>query len=175
LVGAIKRCEQEPTKLIRRGRRAYLIDGVVMDDYHVRMGSHNEPMPGFSHHRGLRPAKRRLLKYERMNQPLLNRRDFARRLMANAAFSIVLIAVSLVAGMAGYHYLEGQSWVDAFANAAMILSGMGPLGTLNTTSGKIFAGCYALYSGLALILAIGVVIAPIVHRFLHRFHMEAES
>jgi len=146
-----------------------------MDDYHVRMGSHNEPMPGFSHHRGLRPTKRRLLKYERMNQPLLNRRDFARRLMANATFSIVLIAVSLVAGMAGYHYLEGQSWVDAFANAAMILSGMGPLGTLNTTSGKIFAGCYALYSGLALILAIGVVIAPIVHRFLHRFHMEAES
>jgi len=139
------------------------------------MGSHNEPMPGFSHHRGLHPVKRRLLKYERMNQPLLTRRDFARRLMANAAFSIVLIVVSLVAGMAGYHYLEGQSWVDAFANAAMILSGMGPLGQLNTTSGKIFAGCYALYSGLALILAIGVVIAPIVHRFLHRFHMEAES
>jgi hypothetical protein len=110
-----------------------------------------------------------------MNQPLLNRRDFARRLMANVGFSIALIAVSLMAGMAGYHYLEGQSWVDAFANAAMILSGMGPLGQLNTTSGKIFAGCYALYSGLALILAIGVVIAPIVHRFLHRFHMDAES
>ncbi len=122
-----------------------------------------------------RPAKRHLLKYERKNQPLLSRRDFARRLAANAAFSVVLIVVSLVVGMAGYHYLEGQSWVDAFANAAMILSGMGPLGTLNTTSGKIFAGCYALYSGLALILAIGVVIAPIVHRFLHRFHMEADS
>jgi hypothetical protein len=138
-------------------------------------GSHQDPGPNTSHFGGRPAVKRRLLKYERMNQPLLNRRDFARRLMANAGFSIALIVGSLLAGMAGYHYLEGQNWVDAFANAAMILSGMGPLGTLNTTSGKIFAGCYALYSGLALILAIGVVIAPIVHRFLHRFHMEADS
>ncbi len=138
-------------------------------------GSHQDPGPNTSHFGGRPVVKRRLLKYERMNQPLLNRRDFARRLMANAGFSIALIVASLLAGMAGYHYLEGQSWVDSFANAAMILSGMGPLGTLNTTRGKIFAGCYALYSGLALILAIGVVIAPIVHRFLHRFHMEADS
>src|SRR5580704_16286669 len=135
-------------------------------------------------HSGIRPApdfavapgrgKRHLLKYERKNQPLISRRAFARRLATNAAFSVGLILVSLFAGMLGYHFLESQSWVDAFANAAMILSGMGPLGQLNTTGGKIFAGCYALYSGLALILAIGVVIAPIVHRFLHRFHMESE-
>jgi hypothetical protein len=141
------------------------------------MGSHNDPSPSLSHFKG-RPAvpgKRRLLRYERMNQPLLTRRQFARRLAANAGLSVALITVSLVAGMAGYHHFENQTWVDAFANAAMILSGMGPLGQLNTTGGKIFAGCYALYSGLALILAIGVVIAPIVHRFLHRFHMEAES
>ncbi|HEV8003391.1 MAG TPA: hypothetical protein VGP63_26240 [Planctomycetaceae bacterium] len=136
-------------------------------------------------HSGIRPApdfavapgrgKRHLLKYERKNQPLISRRAFARRLATNAAFSVGLILVSLFAGMLGYHFFEAQSWVDAFANAAMILSGMGPLGQLNTTGGKIFAGLYALYSGLALILAIGVVIAPIVHRFLHRFHMEAES
>ena len=138
-------------------------------------GPHHDPPPALSHFSSRPVKKRRLLRYERMNQPLLNRRDFARRLMANAGFSIALIVLSLMAGMAGYHYLEGQNWVDAFANAAMILSGMGPLGTLNTTSGKIFAGCYALYSGLALILAIGVVIAPIVHRFLHRFHMDADS
>ena len=134
---------------------------------------------------GIRPApdtaigrghgKHHLLKYERKNQPLLSRRAFARRLATNFAFSAGLIVVSLFAGMLGYHFLEAQNWVDAFANAAMILSGMGPLGQLNTTSGKIFAGCYALYSGLALILAIGVVIAPVVHRFLHRFHMEADS
>ncbi len=120
-------------------------------------------------------AKRHLLKYERKNQPLLSRRAFARRLATNAAVSAGLIAISLFAGMLGYHFLEAQSWVDAFANAAMILSGMGPLGQLNTTSGKIFAGLYALYSGLALILAIGVVIAPIVHRFLHRFNMDEDS
>jgi hypothetical protein len=120
-------------------------------------------------------AKRHLLKYERKNQPLLSRRAFAKRLAASAALSFGLIVVSLAAGMAGYHFLEHQSWVDAFANAAMILSGMGPLGTLNSTSGKIFAGLYALYSGLALILAIGVVIAPIVHRFLHRFNLDADS
>jgi hypothetical protein len=136
-------------------------------------------------HSGIHPApdfavapgrgKRHLLKYERKNQPLISRRAFFRRLATNAAFSVAWIIVSLLIGIAGYHFLEGQNWVDAFANAAMILSGMGPLGTLNTTSGKIFAGLYALYSGLALILAIGVVIAPIVHRFLHRFNMEADS
>jgi hypothetical protein len=141
------------------------------------MAPHDEPSPSLSHFkaRPVAPTKRRLLRYERKNQPLLTRRQFAWRLAANAAFSVALITISLVAGMAGYHYFENQTWVDAFANAAMILSGMGPLGTLNTTSGKIFAGCYALYSGLALILAIGVVIAPLVHRFLHRFHMEADS
>jgi hypothetical protein len=140
------------------------------------MARPNEPPPSLSHFKGRPavPAKHRLLRYERKNQPLLSRRAFVRRLAANAGFSVALITVSLVVGILGYHYLEGQSWVDAFANAAMILSGMGPLGELHTTAGKIFAGCYALYSGLALILAIGVVIAPLVHRFLHRFHMESE-
>lgn len=141
------------------------------------MAPHNEPSPSLSHFKS-RPAvsgKHRVLRYERMNQPLLTRRQFARRLAANAGFSVALIAVSLFAGMAGYHHFENQTWVDAFANASMILSGMGPLDQLHTTGGKIFAGSYALYSGLALILAIGVVIAPIVHRFLHRFHMESDS
>jgi hypothetical protein len=124
---------------------------------------------------GKKGTRRRLLKFEKKSQPLASRPVFIRRLAANAAFSAGLIVVSLAAGIAGYHYFEAQSWVDAFANAAMILSGMGPLGQLNTTGGKIFAGFYALYSGLALILAIGVVIAPIVHRFLHRFNMDADS
>jgi hypothetical protein len=126
-------------------------------------------------HHGRKGARRRLLKFEKKNQPLASRAVFARRLAASAAFSAGMVCLSLAAGIAGYHYFEGQSWIDAFANAAMILSGMGPLGQLNTTSGKIFAGLYALYSGLALILAVGVVIAPIVHRFLHRFNMEADE
>jgi hypothetical protein len=88
---------------------------------------------------------------------------------------MVLIGVSLIGGMIGYHYLEGMGWIDAFANASMILSGMGPLGTLQTWGGKLFAGLYALYSGLALVLATGIVFAPVVHRMLHRFHLEDDK
>ena len=77
--------------------------------------------------------------------------------------------------MLGYHTFEHLSWLDAFANASMILSGMGPLGELKTSAGKLFAGCYALFSGLAFISAIGVVGAPIFHRFIPRFHLEADS
>ncbi len=77
--------------------------------------------------------------------------------------------------MLGYHWLEGMPWIDAFANAAMILSGMGPLDPLRTDGGKLFAGLYAIYSGLAVILIAGVVFAPVVHRFLHRFHLEPDS
>jgi hypothetical protein len=74
--------------------------------------------------------------------------------------------------MAGYRGIEGMSWPDAFVNAAMILSGMGPMGELKTTGGKIFAGCYALFSGLALIVIVGITFTPVVHRALHRFHLE---
>jgi hypothetical protein len=88
---------------------------------------------------------------------------------------VAVLGASLGLGMAGYHYTEGQPWIDAFANAAMILSGMGPLNPLGTFNGKLFAGCYALFSGLAFISAIGVVIAPIVHRLFHRFHLELED
>jgi hypothetical protein len=77
--------------------------------------------------------------------------------------------------MAGYRHFEGMDWIDAFANASMILSGMGPLGPLQTPGGKLFAGIYALYSGLALIAVTGIIFAPIVHRLLHRFHMEADK
>ena len=77
--------------------------------------------------------------------------------------------------MAGYHFLEKMSWLDAFANAAMIPSGMGPLGPLQTNAGKFFAGCYALYSGLALITSIAVIFAPVFHRFIHKFHLETEN
>jgi hypothetical protein len=77
--------------------------------------------------------------------------------------------------MAGYHWLEEMPWIDAFANAAMILSGMGPLAPLQTGGGKLFAGVFALYSGLVLIVAAGIVLAPAVHRLLHSFHVETEA
>lgn len=101
-----------------------------------------------------------------------SRLAFAKRLARSGAAIAVLIGLSLLGGMAGYRYLEGMSWIDAFANASMILSGMGPLTPLQTWGGKLFAGCYALYSGLALIVITGLVLGPIVHHVLHKFHMD---
>ena len=119
-------------------------------------------------------AQHRLLKLETRRQPLLGRRAFARRLALSAAAASSLVGVSLLGGMAGYHWLEGMAWIDAFANAAMILSGMGPLDAPKTWGGKLFAGLYALYSGLAVILAAGILFTPVVHRMLHKFHLETE-
>jgi hypothetical protein len=81
----------------------------------------------------------------------------------------------LAIGMAGYAAFEGMSLADAYVNAAMILAGMGPMGELKTTAGKIFAGSYAILSGLLLIIATGFVLAPIFHRVLHHFHVETHE
>ena len=116
-----------------------------------------------------------LLRFESKHQPLLSRRLFLKRLARNLAAAAILIGISLLAGMVGYRYLEGMSWIDAFVNAAMILSGMGPVGQLQTWGGKLFAGLYALYSGLALILASGIIFAPIVHRLVHDFHLKSDK
>jgi hypothetical protein len=89
--------------------------------------------------------------------------------------SALIVAVSLGLGMAGYHFLEKLPWLDAFLNASMILSGMGPVAPIQTSAGKLFAGCYALFSGLALITSIGVVFVPVFHRFLHRFHLDPDA
>ena len=120
-------------------------------------------------------AHHHFLGFESKQQPLLSRRSFAKRLARNFALSAALIGLSLAGGMAGYHYFEGMTAIDAFVNAAMILSGMGPVSPLETWGGKLFAGLYALYSGLALILATGIIFAPVVHRLLHRFHLEADK
>lgn len=117
-------------------------------------------------------SNRHLLGFESKNQPLLSRAAFAKRLAVSFAASSLLIAVSLGAGMVGYHCLERMAWIDAFVNASMILSGMGPVGPIQTWGGKLFAGLYALYSGLALILASGIILSPMVHRLLHRFHVD---
>ena len=77
--------------------------------------------------------------------------------------------------MGGYHFLEGLSWLDALLNASMILSGMGQVTTLQTTAGKLFASFYALFSGVAFLTTVGVLLAPVFHRFLHKFHLEFDS
>jgi hypothetical protein len=120
-------------------------------------------------------VSRRVFRYESRHQPLLSRAAFARRLAASFGAASALIALSLLAGMAGYRHFEGMAWIDAYANAAMILSGMGPLAAPQMWGGKLFAGTYALYSGLALILATGLLIAPVAHRLFHQFHLESDQ
>ena len=113
--------------------------------------------------------------YEHMSQPVAEWPRFMRRQLRSLALGLALIAVSLLAGMFGYHRLVGLGWVDAYENAAMILSGMGPVATPATTAGKVFAGSYALYSGIAVLAFAGVTAAPLVHRFLHRMHADPEG
>lgn len=110
--------------------------------------------------------------FEHKSSPLLPRKAFIWRMCRCTAVSAAIIIVSLAAGMCGYHSLEEMSWPDAFANASMILAGMGPLGNLNTTGGKIFAGFYALFCGLIFFTVITILLAPLFHRFLHKFHLE---
>ncbi len=114
------------------------------------------------------------MRYEHRKDALLPRRLFIFRLFRHALISCAFIVVSLGIGIVGYRQFEGMAWIDAFVNAAMILGGMGPVGELHTVNGKLFAGMYALYSGLIVIVAIGIMAAPIFHRFLHRFHMETD-
>lgn len=115
--------------------------------------------------------------FEHVSRPVLPRPQFLSRLMRAVLLGLLLIFVSLVMGMTGYLYFFPKlDWADAFVNAAMILSGMGPLAIPETTSAKIFSGCYAIYSGLMLVMSAGVVFAPLVHRFLHKLHAdEADS
>lgn len=110
--------------------------------------------------------------YERVSQPVAHWRRYLRRQLRSVAVGLVFIAVALYAGMLGYHYIVRLSWVDAYENAAMILSGMGPLVAPATVAGKVFAGSYALFSGIAVLAIAGVIAAPLVHRFLHRLHAD---
>ena len=113
--------------------------------------------------------------YEHHTKPLLPRAEFYRRLARSVSLGLGVAAGSLCVGMVGYHHFEKMGWVDSYVNAAMILSGMGPVGSLNTTAGKIFAGSYALFSGLAFITSIGIIFTPVYHRFMHKFHLEDEE
>ena len=110
--------------------------------------------------------------FEQRGHPVASRRKFLARMGIAIALWLVLTTAGLAIGIAGYAFFEGMSFVDAFVNAAMILSGMGPMGELKTTGGKVFAGLYAIFSGLVIIIATGFVLAPIFHRVLHRFHVE---
>jgi hypothetical protein len=114
-------------------------------------------------------------RFEHLRQPVIPRRKFLVRMFIAIGLWMILTIVGLAIGIAGYAEFEGMSFVDAYVNAAMILSGMGPMGELKTTAGKIFAGSYAILSGLIIVIATGFVLAPIFHRVLHRFHVESKG
>jgi hypothetical protein len=109
--------------------------------------------------------------YEHRRQPLLPRRSFLSRLTKHALVAAALFLATLVIGMAGYHVFAGLPWVDAYLNAAMILGGMGPVAELRTTAAKVFAGTYALFAGTVFLAGVGVILAPIIHRTMHHFHV----
>jgi hypothetical protein len=113
-----------------------------------------------------------MLRFEHRRQKLAPPHRFFSRLAKTGMVVLLLTLISLLVGMAGYARFEGMGAVDAFANAAMILSGMGPLSPMLTMGGKVFAGIYALYSGFFVLVMAGLLLAPVAHRFLHRFHLE---
>ena len=119
--------------------------------------------------------KRKAFEYEHVSEPVAQMPHFLRRQLRSVGVGLVLVLVALLAGMVGYHQLFRLSWVDAYVNAAMILSGMGPMAAPDTDAGKIFAGTYALFSGIAVLAIAGVIAAPLVHRFLHRMHADADE
>ncbi len=110
--------------------------------------------------------------FEHKSEPLARRRAFLRRMAGHAVAAVGFVAVSLLIGVVGYHALEHMSYVDSLLNASMLLGGMGPVGELHTTAGKLFASAYALFSGMVFLVVAAVLFAPVIHRFLHRFHLE---
>jgi hypothetical protein len=113
--------------------------------------------------------------YEHKSKPLLPRRKFFYRIAASIGIVAGIVAFSLFMGSAGYHYLAGLPWIDALLNASMILAGMGPVDPVKSTAAKLFATFYALYSGIAFLTMIAILMAPILHRFLHNFHLEMKD
>lgn len=113
--------------------------------------------------------------FERRSERLASQSVFTTRMLRYGFVTAGIILFSLGIGMLGYHYLESLSWIDSLLNASMILGGMGPVNTLQTNAGKVFASFYALYSGIILLASVGILVTPIFHRFLHRFHLDLED
>jgi hypothetical protein len=110
--------------------------------------------------------------YEHRKQQLLSPVRFAKRVARHFLLALFVVAVGLGIGVLGYHSLGELSWVDSLLNASMILGGMGPVDTLHSTAAKIFASCYALFSGLVFIGVASLIVAPFAHRLLHGFHLD---
>ena len=113
--------------------------------------------------------------YERRQDQLAPRSIFIKRIIATLVVALVLIAVALTIGIAGYHFIAGFNWIDSLLEASMILGGMGPVRELPNDTAKIFASIYALFSGLILIALMGIVLSPVIHRVMHKFHVDEKD
>ncbi len=111
--------------------------------------------------------------YEKRRQQVLPRHVFLARMAKHGGIAFTIMALSLAIGVLGYRAFEGMPWIDALLNASMILGGMGPIGELHSIGGKLFASIYALFSGVVFLISMGVLAAPIIHRFLHKFHLDS--
>ena len=123
----------------------------------------------------LKSSRRRAGIFEHHREPLAPIGKFVARVVKSFGLFSSLIVVSLALGVVGYHTICGLGWVDSILNASMILTGMGPVAHLDTNAGKLFASAYATFSGVAFLTSIGVLVAPILHRFMHRFHLEEDD
>jgi hypothetical protein len=119
-------------------------------------------------------AKKHFL-FEHKDLPLLPPAAFIKRQLTFFLYAAGLLSFSLGIGMIGYKAFTGMAWIDAFYNASMILTGMGPIDAMPTTGAKLFAGCYALFSGVIFLSTVAVMFSPLVHRFLHLMHIEEDS
>lgn len=113
--------------------------------------------------------------FEHHSHPLLPRELFLRRVLRYTATGGLLVGGSWLIGILGYRIFEGMSWIDAMLNSAMLLGGMGPVNQLQTDAGKLFASFYALFAGIVFLVAVGIFLAPIVHRTMHQFHLDADE
>ena len=110
--------------------------------------------------------------YEHRTQPLLPRRLFLLRMLRHGLLALIIVLFSLGIGVVGYRASEGMPWLDALLNASMILGGMGPVSELHTVAAKLFASAYALFSGVAFLATVGILVAPLAHRLFHHLHLE---
>lgn len=113
--------------------------------------------------------------YENKNDELAPLPVFYSRVLRGVLFALGILAVCLLIGILGYHYIAGIEWIDSLHNASMILSGMGPVVTIDNNAGKIFSSCYALFSGVIFITNVGIILAPAAHRLFHKLHIDDDD
>jgi len=116
-----------------------------------------------------------MVKSTKRTPPLMSQKAYLARLQRSAITAFTLIGGSLLLGVLGYHWIAGLGWTDSILNASMILTGMGPVDRMESRASKLFASAYALFSGVAFLTSVGLLIAPMAHRWMHQFHLESEE